>query len=730
MPHDTPQEVSLRRVLDVARRRKLMLVSPPLLAGALATLYALSTPDLYRSKAILVVEPMGAKNIVSPPAYESPTAMLDRLRGIREILFSRGLLEQAGRQLRVADPAKLSSDATLEDIKSRISVVVEGNDSFSIGWEGEGREATRDTANGLARLFVEHTAQVHTQRAAEASGFLDQELEGLRARLLEQEQQIGAYKQKSVPELPEHVAANLKVFETLLGRSQTVRETLANEQARRAGLMREIRELERQGVNAPQEQPGSARAEEHLSRIEEQRLKVRQLQARYTERHPELAQAEQELRDLEKAPPRAASTAGKSRPEPNPARLRYLQVTAEREALDQRIDSYRREEQRLSAEIGGYQRRIAAAPQHETALGALMREYEGTRTQYQSLLQKQQEARLAERMERANQGLVFRISEPAPLPAGPPVPRRARIVLLGLAGGLGLGVVMAFVTEHLSSSFITAEEFQSYSELPVLAVIPDSPAQGRFVRTGRDLPVAQLDGETAVARQAAPQRIVVTAIAPQSLAAEQYNVLAWKVAAQLRERGKKSLLVTSAMGGDGKTVTALNLAIALSRMDIGRVLLVDADLRRPSVHRYLGWGLAEGFSDLLQKPEDRLGPYLSEFHGLWVLPGSRRRLIPVSALSSRSVGRVLERLSGVFDLIVVDAPPVLPLADSHLLAELTGCVLMVLRAAQTPREAWDSAMASLTPENLLGVVLNAVNLAHTGHARAYQYYETNYMVRS
>ena len=164
---------------------------------------------------------------------------------------------------------------------------------------------------------------------------------------------------------------------------------------------------------------------------------------------------------------------------------------------------------------------------------------------------------------------------------------------MGLFSGLGLGLVLAFFVERMTTSFEDVEEFQSFTNLPVVALVPSASAG--------------MSHGTSLKKNA-----IVSLIDPRSIAAEQYNLLAMKVAPP-PDKGSKTLVVTSSSGGEGKTVTAINLSLALSSSIEGPVLLIDSDLRKPRVHEYLNLPVVKGrsFSDLLKHPDSDLDQFLT-----------------------------------------------------------------------------------------------------------------------
>jgi capsular exopolysaccharide synthesis family protein len=203
---------------------------------------------------------------------------------------------------------------------------------------------------------------------------------------------------------------------------------------------------------------------------------------------------------------------------------------------------------------------------------------------------------------------------------------------------------------------------------------------------------------------------LVSLTSPSSFAAEQYQGLRLTVERLGRARNAQTLAVTSPAAGDGKTVTAINLAAALARGSEARVLLIDADLRRPSVARQLGIADADsrGLADLIAGDDVALDQVATQIepYTLWVVRAGVVKSSVHQLLRSPRLERVLALARERFDYVVVDTPPLLPVFDSTLLARTMDGVLMVVSANRTPRKLLGEALNLLDPAKVLGIVFN------------------------
>ena len=201
---------------------------------------------------------------------------------------------------------------------------------------------------------------------------------------------------------------------------------------------------------------------------------------------------------------------------------------------------------------------------------------------------------------------------------------------------------------------------------------------------------------------------VVTLTAPASAAAEQFRTLYFRLERLKQLRPLKVVSVTSALPGEGKTVTALNLALTAARASLDRrILLIDADLRRGAVAGLLGIRSTPGLRELLEG-EAEIRDVLRRFQGerLAVIPCGGASAEPTHALASARMRQLLERVRGHFDEVYVDLPPTLPFADAAILGSLSDGVLMVIRANQTSARYVHQAVEMLAGAPVVGCVLN------------------------
>jgi len=216
-----------------------------------------------------------------------------------------------------------------------------------------------------------------------------------------------------------------------------------------------------------------------------------------------------------------------------------------------------------------------------------------------------------------------------------------------------------------------------------------------------------------------PRLILVTE--PHAQECEQYRTLRTQLFHATEKNRTQVVVITSALAGEGKTSTALNLALAIAQSKEKRILLIDGDLRRPNVASFLGLQPKIGLGEILRGEHEVLSSiFCLEGIDLYLLPVSQEADNPTELLSSERFGEMVALLREYFDFILFDSPPVMPFADSRLLANHTDAVILVVRAGMAPYDTVEKAIDALPRERILGVVLNGAE--HMRESGYYDYY--------
>jgi polysaccharide biosynthesis transport protein len=287
--------------------------------------------------------------------------------------------------------------------------------------------------------------------------------------------------------------------------------------------------------------------------------------------------------------------------------------------------------------------------------------------------------------------IAARIITPASLPTTPAFPRGHLILALMFAVGGFVGVMLAFLVDHLAGGFKTSAQAEGTLGAPVLGMLFEMPRRRLLRPRAADI-LAEI-----VAK-------------PASRLAEAVRTV--RIGLALSGGGSpKVVLVTSAIPGEGKTMAAMLLATSAAQSG-QRTLLIDCDLRSRSASRALGGAARPGLTEVIEERAELDRAMTSAPSGLTVLTAGTTKLNPADLLNSHRLNELIEQLRGRFDLIVLDATPLLPVVDAVILARLADRILFVVRWSRTPRTTATEAMRALGGEaqGKIGILLNRVNL--------------------
>jgi capsular exopolysaccharide synthesis family protein len=204
-----------------------------------------------------------------------------------------------------------------------------------------------------------------------------------------------------------------------------------------------------------------------------------------------------------------------------------------------------------------------------------------------------------------------------------------------------------------------------------------------------------------------PHSKLVCITEEQSLAAEKFRFLGVRLRHLQQKHPLKRVLVTSSMAEEGKSTIAANLACTLAKRQLQKTLLLEGDLRRPSLAQQFGLGNLPGLSELLQgEPAPAMNIYQLEGLGFWILPAGNPPRNPLEFMQSARLSLLMDQLAGYFDWIVIDSPPVLPLADTSVWMRLADAVLLVTRPGKTEKRQLQRALEAVEQPKLLGALVN------------------------
>jgi polysaccharide chain length determinant protein (PEP-CTERM system associated) len=502
--------------LEVFLRRIYYFIIPFVLVVAGAGVYAFLSPKEYKATTLILVTP---QKVPEDFVRATVTARIeDRLQSIGQEIMSRTRLEQVIDEFKLyrQETNSLTREEIVETMRKNIQVQIKGKEGyFTISYIGKDPRVVTLVTNKLASLFIEENLKLREQQAAGTSEFLSIELNATKAKLEEQERAIAGYKQKYMGELPEQREANLRVLDQLQMQSQRIGDSIKAAQDRKILIQKQLSDFELLARTAAQAQasqgtadlipklsPGSAPATKarnpYEGQLEQMRNSLADLQAKYTEKHPDIVTTKKKITDLEAksaefeanrekaemAEKKKEKAAGKEKPPVKSFGMkqeiqldprltpRYKELENQVIAADLEIQRLYQEDAKLKNQIFQYRERVENTPAREQGLAILTRDYNNTRESYASLLKKSQEAQQAQNLERRQKGEQFKVIDPARIPEKPYRPDVPKILLIGLFLGFFSGVGAAFFREQMDSSFRDGEDLQVALGFKVLANIP------------------------------------------------------------------------------------------------------------------------------------------------------------------------------------------------------------------------------------------------------------------
>jgi capsular exopolysaccharide synthesis family protein len=347
---------------------------------------------------------------------------------------------------------------------------------------------------------------------------------------------------------------------------------------------------------------------------------------------------------------------------------------------------------------------------------------ESNKQLYDSLLQKLKEAGITAGLRSSN----IRVVDPALVPTAPAGPQKARNIVLGFLVGLVGGIGLALFREYLDNTVKSPDDVESLAGLPSLAVVPALPGSDGHHGHWR-----RLSHKTAPQNVSGPRVETLSHTQPKSQISEAFRALRTSLLLSQAEHPPQVILVTSALPREGKTTSAVNLAVTLAQLG-DRTLLMDSDMRKPGIRRALNLPIGK---------DNGLSSYLAGVAGLdeIVYPhptiSNLATMItgpvppsPADLLSSYRMRDAISELRRRFKFIVIDSPPIMAATDAVIVSSLTDGVLLVVRSGDTPKEAFTRTrdLLGAVKSRVLGVVLNAVDSSAPDYYYSYRYYPYAY----
>jgi len=645
---------------------------------------------------------------------DRPLVPLDQRDWMREflptqlgILESRNLARMAHEELTHTDRSKsdgnnlaIASNApsvsessasgttrvpTVDEIaKGRTISLVKDSRLVNVGFRSTDPALSAQVANALARAYLQQNSEFRSRTTGDASDWLSKQVGELRKLVEESETALQRYRtqhgadalmtdrlgteQQNV--VVQKLAA-LQAAETK-ARTETIEKTAQYNQLAAAKANREPLDT----VPAIASNPYIQGLKGELAT---QQRQLTQASKELGERHPDIIKLKGAVENAE--------------------RKLQTEISNAARAIENDFEAAKSRERQLVADLARQKLEVQSLNGKAVEYTALEREATSNREVLDRLLQRSRETALTRELQPTN----IRVLDWADTPVFPILPRKARNVVIGLFGSGGLALALILLLEAFNTRLTSPEDVRQHLRIRVLGVVP------RVKQNGRASPLLgnEVPGQFAEMLRGVRTNLV---LAPELGAGH-------------------TLLVTSSEPSEGKTTSAANIAVSLARLR-QRVLLIDADLRKPRLHEMFGEDQKPGLADVLSGKTSSRDFRKTKVSGLWLMPAGTPLRNPADLLGSPRFSKLIEELRAHFDWIVLDSPPVLAVADPCMIARVASGVLLVLDCGRTSRDVAAAAVQRLEAVSapILGAMLNRVVLDGRGESylpyyhRSYQAY--------
>lgn len=480
--------LSTEEYWQIAVRRRWWALLP--MFGCWLLVYAVSwlIPPTYRSETLILIEQQKV-----PEQYVVTNVSSDlqeRLQSMTQQILSRTRLQHIIDSFHLYEKEKARSgpDSQVEEMRKDIKIeLVEAPGkkgeltAFKIYYSAPDAKLAQQVTSQLTSLFIEENLQARQQQSESTTAFLESQLEQARTALEQQEAKVRDFKARYLGALPGQMESNIQILVGLQNRMQAANQSLNRAQQQEVYLrsvLDQYRSIQAAVGVSPDAPPALDKE------LEREKTLLADLQSRYTPNHPDIVALKSQIAGNEALKKKMEEELAKSKPDPGSDNMTAFAATNPREAGSvlqlkgqlqaNRLEtaSYQKEIKSLEQQIAEYQGRLNTTPVREQQLGDLTRDYEQSRTNYQSLLAKKMQSQLATNLEKRQQGEQFRIIDPPSLPDTPFFPDHFKASLLGLALGIVLGILVAAGTEMVDARIRKEKDLQGIVTARVLVGIP------------------------------------------------------------------------------------------------------------------------------------------------------------------------------------------------------------------------------------------------------------------
>ncbi len=700
------RNMDLREAARLLRRRLNLIISITVGGAALALLVALLLTPQYRSEAVIMLDPRQTKVVDSGPVVSGLPAENAVVRSEMDILTSRTILERVIKKLELEQdpeflPRSLSRSLNplnlfrrsvpteeqaarmrtevVQNMQKRLHVVNDGR-SYSINVSFESKEPAKAAkiANAIADEYLVDQLETKYEATARANKWLDERLSSLKVKVEESEKAVEQFRQKTKLIDIAGSTISARQMESINSQLTAARGETSKAEARLRSIQSMLNSKE--GVNGAADVLGSPLIQNLRQQEAQIRSREAEMASRYGALHPKMINAQAERRELQ----------SKIAEEVHKIVL----------SLGNEVDVARAKERQMEADLRKLEERAGVEMRDSVTLNQLQREAQANRTLYENFLNRFKQTSEQKDLQTPDARIIAR-AEP-PIEAAFPV--IWLFLLVGAIVGAAIGVVLAYLTEYFDRGFRGVSQLEEVSGLPVIGIVPSLAKVS--ARSVEDYVVDK----------------------PHSAYAEALRTVRTAIHFSNVDNPPKTVMVTSSMPKEGKTSFCLSMGRALAKGG-NKILLIDADLRRPRIADVLNLNKKNGGLAGLLAGRKTLEAVLQKdpvVKNLDIIPAVGKTANAQNLLSSQQMRKMLSELTSKYDLVIIDSPPILAVADAAMIARVVDTSIFLVRWATTPRDTAAQALKQLYAFGckMAGVVLTQVDTTeHAKYGEGYYHQE-------
>lgn len=707
--HDAAEELNLLDYWLLIRKHLKQIIGLAVVVTLLAALVAFQMTPIYRSTALLLIENSKSKALSLSDLYDiQGSAGQESFNSQVQILKSRPIAELVINKLELikdptfnppkesgwfaSEPEGSPEEIAAKEFESALnrfsgSLTIEPilkSQIVKVSFDSPDKALAAKVANAVAEAYIENDLEARSQMTQRANVWLTQRMDGLRQKLEVSEKNLQAYREKEniIDSKGVALSGTAKQLEEISTNLITMRQRLAEAE----GIYVQVKDQRGQPIEVLESIPAvlkSTSVQQMKEAESSAQRKLNELQSRYTSAHPKVIAAESELKSARETLKREIEAV-------------ISGITKEYDLAKTNVYATTRALEQIKADIQNLTRK-------EFQLSVLQREAESNKQLYDLFVNRAKETDVASNL----QSTAGRIVDPAIVSVAPLKPKKKMIVGIAFILGLLAGIAIVFVLDYLDNTLHSVPDVERRLGVDVLGTV-------------------QVLDEAALAGKPAARAFLSD---PNSLFSESIRSVRTSVLLSAIDEHHRVVMVTSTVPSEGKTTIAINLAFALGQMK--KVLLVDGDMRRPSLAKSLG-GLdgMRGLVDYLAEDatlEECIRP--TDSPNVFVLTAGKNLSSPLELLSSQRFGETIAKVKDMFDMVIIDCPPLKPVSDSLVISRYANAVLYVVKADSTPHQLASAAIRRLhdIEAPLLGVILNQLDNKRTDRYGHYSYqYEYTY----